>query len=66
MSWTLIMIFAAELNSAVSVVIPNLVSYEECARVEQVVRAGPIKEKYSSTSSSYYVSQCVEIREAKK
>lgn len=57
-SWTLIIIFAAASNSSTAITVPNLISYQECVRVETVIKEGPIGQEYRWSSNN--VSQCLE------
>lgn len=58
-TWTLILMMAAASNASTAIVVPNLTSYQECVRVERVIKEGPIGHEYRWTTNN--VSQCVEV-----
>lgn len=58
-TWVLIIILNSASNAAAGITIPDLVSYQECVRVEKVIKDGPIGHEYRWTNNT--VSQCVEV-----
>lgn len=58
-TWVLLIVLGASNNASVTLSIPELTSYEECVRVERVVKAGPIGQEYKW---GRWLSQCVEVK----
>lgn len=57
-TWLLIIVMNTSSHAGISLSIPDLVSYQECVRVEKVVRDGPIGQEYKW---GRWTSQCIEV-----